>query len=426
MIRVLAIGILAAILAFGGPAPRTGTAQEVQRIAAIVNDEVISAHDLNQRILVAIASTGLPDSPDVRRRVRDQVLRAVITERLQLQEAKRLKLAVTQEDVNRAIPILERQNNIPSGRFEESLRAQGVPYEAVLAQVQAEIAWSKVIRRRILPTVDISDEEVDAALAQLRARGNATEHLVSEIFLAVDQPAQDEEVRRGAARIVEQARKDGNFAAIARQFSQGTTAAAGGGIGWVQPGVLPDEVDGVLQRMNPGDISDPIRTVGGYYIIALRNRRTGGAVAGDPGETIVAIKQMAFLLQQNASPQEVQQTYAYASNIAQATQGCAQFEQTARQVNSPAPVDLGTGPLSAMTAELRQAVEQLPVGQASQPIRTPQAVFLLMVCERRSTAGPGGGPTREQMREQLTQRRVEVQARRLLRDLRRDAVIEYR
>ncbi|MCW5750926.1 MAG: peptidylprolyl isomerase [Alphaproteobacteria bacterium] len=406
-------------LAFLGLQP-TGSAraQDIQRIAAIINDEVISAQDLEQRIDVAVILSGLENTAETRRRIRDQVLRAIITERLQMQEAARLKIPVTQDEMNRAIAVVERQNRIPPGAFEESLRAQGIPVQSVVAQIRAEVAWSKVVRRRVLPTINISDEEIDAALLRHRQTQNQPEYLVSEIFLAVDSVQQEEEIRRTAIRLAELVRAEQNFSAIARQFSQGATASQGGDIGWVQPGVLAEEVDAVLPRLAPGQVSDPIRTTGGYYIIALRNRRSQGEAAADP---TVTLRQIALPLPAQATQQDLQALWNLAAEIAGATRGCGEFERVAREVRSAGQFDLGRVPLSALSPQARQLIEPLPVGQASQPVRAENAVLVYMVCDRTE-----GGIGREEIREQLLQRRVELQARRILRDLRRDAVVEFR
>lgn len=412
ILAALALAILAAVPAL--PA----AAQDIQRIAAIVNDEVISAQDLEQRIDVAVILSGLQNTAENRRRIRDQVLRAIITERLQLQEAARLKIPVTQDELNRAVTVVERQNRIPPGAFEESLRAQGIPVQSILSQIRAEVAWSKVVRRRVLPTVNISDEEIDAALNRHRQTQNQPEYLVSEIFLAVDSVQQEEEIRRTALRLAELVRAEQNFSAIARQFSQGTTASQGGDIGWVQPGVLAEEVDAVLPRLAPGQVSDPIRTTGGYYIVALRNRRTQGEAAADP---TVTLRQIALPLPAQATQQDLQSLWNLANEIAGATRGCAEFERVAREVRSAGQFDLGRVPLSALSPQARQLIEVLPVGQPSQPVRAENAVLVYMVCDRAE-----GGISRDDIRDQLLQRRVELQARRILRDLRRDAVVEFR
>lgn len=412
ILAALALAILAAVPAL--PA----AAQDIQRIAAIVNDEVISAQDLEQRIDVAVILSGLQNTAENRRRIRDQVLRAIITERLQLQEAARLKIPVTQDELNRAVTVVERQNRIPPGAFEESLRAQGIPVQSILSQIRAEVAWSKVVRRRVLPTINISDEEIDAALNRHRQTQNQPEYLVSEIFLAVDSVQQEEEIRRTALRLAELVRAEQNFSAIARQFSQGTTASQGGDIGWVQPGVLAEEVDAVLPRLAPGQVSDPIRTTGGYYIVALRNRRTQGEAAADP---TVTLRQIALPLPAQATQQDLQSLWNLANEIAGATRGCAEFERVAREVRSAGQFDLGRVPLSALSPQARQLIEVLPVGQPSQPVRAENAVLVYMVCDRAE-----GGISRDDIRDQLLQRRVELQARRILRDLRRDAVVEFR
>lgn len=394
-------------------------AQEIQRIAAIVNDQIISGNDLNERIQLALASTGLADSAETRRRLRDQVLRGLITETLQVQEASRLRLSITTDEINRVLAKVEQDNNVPSGRFEEFLRAQGISVRAISAQVRAELAWSKVIRRNLQRLPEISDEEVDATLQRQLLTKNVPESLVSEIFLSVDSPTQDEEVRRTAQRLAEQARQEKNFAAIARQFSQGTTAAQGGDLGWITTGILPEEVDAVIAKLGQGEISDPIRTSGGYYIVGLRNRRTQGETLNEP---TIALRQIMLPLAADADQASAQGVWDQATKLSSTVRGCDQFQKTAEDVKSPIRFDVGRGPISALAPEIRQIVSSLAVGQISAPLRQERGVFLLMICDMQDA----NAASRDAIRQQLQQRRIELTSRRLLRDLRRDAVVELR
>jgi len=417
--RVLTVlfGLLAALTI-----SLAANAQGVERIAAIVNDEVISSHDLDARISLVLSSTGQPNSPENHNRIRSQVLRLLIDERLQLQEAKKLKINITQADLDDAFRILEKQNKVQPGRFEEFLRQQGVDRASLVAQLTAELAWQKVIGRKLAPTVQVSDDDVDATLSQLESSKGAVEWLLAEIFLPIDSPDQDQEVERNAARLVEQLRGGANFAAVARQFSRGSTAANGGDTGWVRQGTQPEAIERTLAAMAPNSISDPIKTLAGYYIVFLRDRRQLGG--GDPEDTVVDLKQILLPLPRNAKAADVQTQTDLARQISETVQGCNDVERAAKELRSPQSGELGKLKLRDLPAAFRPIVAKLPVGKASDPLQTENGIHVLFVCARKDAVNEL--PTKEEIRQSLLNQRLELAIRRTLRDLRRDAVVEFR
>jgi len=161
MVRTL-IGLLLLALTAG-----TAAAQET-RIAAVVNDDVISVNDLDARIRLVLLSSQLPDNPQVRQRVTPQVLRSLIDERLELQEAKRFNVTVSDQDVNRAFERLEQQNNMPKGALEQLLTQRGIPRSTMVTQITATLAWSKLVDGRLSPNVSVSDEEVNEAMVRIK------------------------------------------------------------------------------------------------------------------------------------------------------------------------------------------------------------------------------------------------------------------
>ena len=292
MKKYLVIGLILTSLTVAGAVP-PATAQQVQRIAAIVNDEVVSGFDVEQRIDMVIRSTRLRNTPETRRRLRQQVLRGLIDETLQLQAAQRNNISVSEADLQRAYGVLERQNRLEAGRLPEFLRANGLSQEALARQLRAEIAWSKLVRRRLQPSVSIGEDEVNEVLDRLQANADLPETRLSEILLPVDSPEKEEETLRNALRLVQQLREGAPFDAVAREFSRGATANNGGEIGWVQPGQLAEELDRTVAALAIGAVSEPVRATGGYYIIRLHERRN---IAGDdPLETKLSLKQMLSL-----------------------------------------------------------------------------------------------------------------------------------
>ncbi|WP_245986947.1 peptidylprolyl isomerase [Azospirillum thermophilum] len=250
-------------------------------IAAVVNDEVISVSDVNARIRLALVSNGAAENPETRQRLAPQVLRQLIDERLQLQEAKRNGVTVSQADIDEAIKRIGEQNRMSRQQVEGMLKAQGVPVTTLQEQVRALLAWQRVMQRRMRQEIAIGEDEIDAAMERAKANIGKPEYLVAEIFLAVDTPDQDDDVRRTADRLVEEIRRGGNFAALARQFSQSAGAASGGDLGWVRSGELSNELDRSLATMRPGQLSAPVRTATGYHILLVRGQRAYGSGGGE-------------------------------------------------------------------------------------------------------------------------------------------------
>jgi peptidyl-prolyl cis-trans isomerase SurA len=402
--------------------PPTTAQAQLGGIAAAVNDEVISFYDLEQRLGLVISSAGLKNNIETRRRLRSQVLRTLVDESLQLQEAKRLEIEVKEKDLDVAKRLIEKQNRIPEGRFADFVAARRISMDAVVNQLKAEIAWTKVVNRRLRPTIQISDEEIEEVLERYQASAGKEERHVLEIYLAVDQAGQQESVRRAAQRLVEQVRGGADFQALARQFSQGATAAQGGDIGWILEGQLSPELETALAALKPGGISSPIEAPGGFYIFVLRQKRVRGGA--DPLAVKVALKQIVLSLPGDAKPSVVERQQSRARDIAADISGCDDLAATARQHGVGKPGDLGELHIGELPDRFRSVVAGLAVGQASPPLRTPDGLHVLVVCSR--VEPKATIPDRDTIIDRIGRRRLTMMSRRYLRDLRRDAVVEYR
>ncbi|RMD61669.1 MAG: peptidyl-prolyl cis-trans isomerase, partial [Alphaproteobacteria bacterium] len=131
------------------------------RAAAVVNDEIISMLDVTMRLRLAILSSGAENTPEMRRRILPQIMRRLIDERLQAQEAKRLNIEVSEAQIDKAIARIAGQNNMTPDEFLDNLRRNGVYPEALRDQIRAQITWQMLIARRLRPNVQISDDEVE-------------------------------------------------------------------------------------------------------------------------------------------------------------------------------------------------------------------------------------------------------------------------
>jgi len=401
--------------------PAAPTAPEM-KIAAIVNDEVISAFDLVSRIRMVLISSSIPDTPETRQRIAAQVLRSLVDEKLELQEAKRQNVTATNDEINKALDQIEKQNNMKSGALNEFMKTRGIDRGALVEQLTASIVWAKLVKRQTVQSTTISDGEIDDALKRVKEHSGEPQSRVAEIFLAVDNPAQDEEVRHLAERLSQQMKQGARFSAVATQFSQSATAAVGGDIGWVRPDQLPAELAKAAAQLKPGELSPPVRTAGGYYLLLVIDRRTGGSGGGDQGE-VFDIVQVVFALPAQASEAERRAALAEAEAVRGAAKDCPTILKIGKE-KAPQLSSQGKLPASQIAPEMRKLVEAMQVGQVSQPIVQKNGVGVIMLCGKSNSSV--AGMSRDDVGESILRQRFDTLARRYLRDLRRSSYVDVR
>ncbi|HET8729164.1 MAG TPA: peptidylprolyl isomerase [Alphaproteobacteria bacterium] len=405
--------------------PTEGRAQQpVERIAAVVNDQVISLSDLVARLRLALLSSGLQPTDENQQRLLPQVLRGLIDEYLQRQEASRLNIRATDEQIENAIGTIAAQNNLPPDQLLLLLQRNNIPVSTLREQVATQIAWGELVQRQLLPHVNIGDQEIDETLNRIVAERGRPEYLVAEIFLGVDDPDRETEVRQLADSLVQQIRQGAPFAGVARQFSQAAGAASGGDLGWVVEGQLDPALDQALQRLAPGQVSDPVRTLTGYHIMLLRDQRR--ALQGDPGGAVITLHQIGLPFPSGDDSEAAGRQLA--AQLREATadiSGCEAFDRTAAAMGVGDGVDAGTGQMEELPPPLQAIVANLPTGEPSEPQMLADGVAVYMVCERQE-ASPTASPNREDIARSLRMQRLDLLQRRYLRDLRAAAFIDIR
>jgi peptidyl-prolyl cis-trans isomerase SurA len=356
----------------------------------------------------------------MQRRLIPEVLQGLIGERLKLQEARKLKLGTTDQEVRQAVDTIEAENGMQPGSFRKLMAERHIDPETLYSQVEADLAWMKVVREDLRQTITVAPEEVKAVMAKLKASQGKSENEISEIYLPVNVNARDADVRQLADRLVHQARGGTPFAALAQQFSQSPTAAKQGDLGWVHKGELEDEIDAAVARMEPGEISDPVRTNTGYHIIQLRARRLSGTA--DPLMAIVTLSQIYLpTLGGHALPPA--RLAELSDQIETQIANCDQMNQWAGRVGGP-----GSGPIDLMRIgglpdAVRDAVVKLQPNHISAPIAVKGARLFVMVCTRKDDSGL---PSEEQVYMKLENDKLENAAEQRLLDLQRQALIDVR
>jgi peptidyl-prolyl cis-trans isomerase SurA len=411
---------LAALLAFtlltaGWLQP--GHAQEF-RIAAVVNDDVISMSDVDDRMKLVLASTNLqnPD-PRVLQQVRAQVLRTLIDEKLELQEAKKESVAVSIGEVSDAMANIETQNKMPKGGIDTFLKQRGINRQTMVDQITAQISWAKTVRRRFGHSVIVSDEEITEAQKEDEANAGKPRSRVAEIYLSVDNPAQDPEIKETAQHLMDEIRKGAPFPAVARQFSQSSTANLGGDIGYVQPGQLDPEADKLIAKLNPGQMIGPVRLTGGYYIYLLIDRRPPVDMNA---QVQVNLTQVVFPIPAGTDRAAV---IAKAKAATEDAKSCGEMSKIGRDTSPDLSGPIGDIKVSDLPAEVRPTILAAKVATPTEPIPVSNGIGVFMVCSRQ------GGDTEQQrdiIADNITRSHLENLARGYLRDLRQVAFIDLR
>mgnify|MGYP001810351091 CR=1 FL=1 len=402
--------------------PAASKAQMVDRVVAVVNDEAISFRDVEARLRLALVSSGLADSQESRQRVLPQVLRKMIDERLQLQEAQRLNIVLTNTDIDGAIAMLEQQNRMLKGTLLGNLARQGIDPARVREQIRADMTWVRLVTRVVTPQIRIGEEEVKDRLQSISERQGLREVRAAEIFLPVETPEHEAESRALGEKLIEGLRQGTPFPALARQFSRSPTSSNSGLLGWVSPGMVDDEVAAILEGLDRGQTSGLVRTSTGFYIMTvLETRIVGQSVDAD--DSTVTIARMILPVPSGAPPKL--ELLDRAAVLTRAAKSCAELDALAAKAAAPPPTRQGPVRVGELPAEMRAAVANLPPNQAGQPMDTAEGIVVPMVCSRQDAlvATP---PTAEQVRRQIEDERRDMLSRRYLRNLRRAAFVDVR
>jgi peptidyl-prolyl cis-trans isomerase SurA len=421
-LRSLALLALLVPAAHGAPAPAPAPAPMV-RIVATVNHTPITNLDIDNRARLFALSAGLTLSPDVLDRLRPQILRQLIDERLRMQAIERAHIVVPTKAIADAIRGIEKRNGMPPGTLRKRLAAKGVSFTTLVDQVRTQLGWTELLRDELGPRGRISPAAVKARQALLAAQKGLPEYHVAEIFI----PAQSAKSRAAAGRfadtVITALRAGAPFAVTAAEFSQSQTALAGGDLGWVTANQLDPAVAKIVAEMPVGAVSNPIRVPGGLDIVTLIDKR----VAGQDLETVLDARQV-FLpfttpLNPNAPTAAQVALLARAQRIASRVTSCAQMEQEAVRVHSPRPADPGPIDLAhVQPPAFRQMLATLPLGKASKPLVAPDGIAVLIICSR--TQKNVAELTPQQISLQILEQRVDLLSRQLQQDLRSQADIE--
>jgi peptidyl-prolyl cis-trans isomerase SurA len=398
------------------------TDTSVRKATAIVNGTVITATDVDQRLALIVLANGGHVQPDEMQRLREQVLRNLVDETLQIQAAEAADIKIEPHEVDAYFARYAQGFNKTAQQFGEVLRAAGSSTASIKRQIKGEMAWTRLQQRKIEPFVNISEDEVKSVIDRLNAQKGTSEYHVSEIFLSAT-PETAAQARANADRIVQQLRGGASFLAYARQFSEASTAAVGGDLGWVRPEQLPEQIGAAVRILQVGTVSEPIAIPGGFSIIAVQDVRQ--ILTADPRDAVLSLKQVSVTFPANTARPDAEAKIQQLVQTGQSMGGCGGAEAAAAKIGAEV-VSNDQVKVRDLPGPLQSTLLGLAVGQATAPFGAVNDRISILVLCGRDDPPPVGALTYDQVAGQLTEERVNMRARRYLRDLRRDAVVDYR
>ena len=312
-------------------------------------------------------------------------------------------------------------NKISPDQLDNFLAQHHIDKDSLIQQLTAQTLWARVVQRRYGHTVTVGDDEVEAALKTVEAQREKPETRLAEIFLSVDNPQQDDEVPPAcAAPLRSRSSNNGHFEDVARQFSQSPTAAVGGDMGWIAPGMLDSDVQKVVDDLPTKSLSPPQHLAGGYYIYYVIDRRAPES-AGEG--VVVDLQQVTFPLPADASAGVKAAVIKKAREATADMHSCGEMAKLGKSVSPDLSGPIENQLVNELPAEVRPAVLADGVAKPTEPQEVRGGIGVFMVCKRKDAMPQVDKDTIE---SNLRTERLENIARRYLADLRRVAYVDLR
>ncbi|UUD62863.1 peptidylprolyl isomerase [Pseudomonas seleniipraecipitans] len=403
--------------------------QPLNRVVAIVDNDVIMQTQLDARVREVqqtIAKRGAEVPPA--NVLTQQVLDRLIIENIQLQMGERSGIRISDEELNQAITTIAQRNGMSIEQFRAALAKDGLSFNEARDQVAREMVISRVRQRRVAERIQVTDQEVKNFLASDLGKMQLSEEFrLANIVIPVQEDASSDALQtaeRRARAIYEQARQGADFGQLAIANSASETALEGGEMGWRKAAQLPPPFDSMLGAMSVGDVSEPIRTPGGFILLKVLEKRGGesAAVRDEVNVRHILIK-----------PSEIRsddEAKVLAERLYQRIQAGEDFAELAKSFSEDPGSALNGGSLSwidpnALVPEFREVMNNTASGEVSKPFKSQFGWHVLQVMGRRAT------DSSEQMREQqalnlLRNRKYEEELQTWLRQIRDEAYVEVK
>lgn len=426
--RILIHFLLFASMAFAHFTAQAADVTKLDRIVAVVDQTVITEQELEARIRTVTdqlkkQGTELPPENILRK----QILERLISDTLQLQYAAQTGLKVDDNQLDKTIERIADQNQMTLTEFSEALSKDGISLRKFRADIRNEITLARLREREVEGRVNVTESEIDNYLTtQSSSNENQDEYEISHILIRTPEEGATEDIQKTKLKVEDaiKALQDGtNFAKVSASFSDAPNALEGGNIGWKNSAQIPALFLDALKTMQPGDISQPLRSPNGFHILKLTNKRGGSSplLIEQTHARHILIK-----LSEIVSEKEGKQKM---DGIKERLDNGEKFEVLARQFSEDGTAsnggDLGWVNPGDTVPQFEQAMNALKDQQISEPVRSPFGWHVIQVLERRKQ-DMSKEAARLKARQEIRARKGEEAYQDWIRELRDRAFVELR
>ncbi|MET3116059.1 peptidyl-prolyl cis-trans isomerase SurA [Undibacterium sp. GrIS 1.8] len=407
--------------------------QLVNKIVVVVNDDVITSQELNDRLKavekrLTAQGTALPSRADLQK----QLLERMIVDRAQLQLAKENGMRVDDIMLDRSMQRLAEQNKMSLQEFRNQVEREGTPYVRFREEVRDDIMMQRIRDREVDSKIQVSESEVDNYIAQEAAPGKVAQELnLSHILVVIPENASAEQIAQRKARAEEVLKKikaGEDFAKLAVTYSDASEGIKGGDIGWREQDRLPQLFLDSINKIKVGEVTEIIRSSNGFHILKLTGKRDVGKSKAD--STVVQQTHVRHIL---IKPSQIVTTAEARRKLVELKQRldnkAATFEELAKSFSNDGSAakggDLGWIYPGDTVPEFEQAMNKLAIGEVSEPVETQFGLHLIQVTERKSD---DVSKERQRLlaRQAVRERKSDEALQDWLRQLRDRAYVEFR
>jgi peptidyl-prolyl cis-trans isomerase SurA len=415
----------------GASSPPAAPAAQIvplDSIVAVVNEDVITRHDLDERYARAVKQLEARKTPLPPRAVLEkQILERMINDRIQLQLAAQTGIRVDDAMLDRAIDRIAAQNQMSLPQFRDAIAKEGIPFAKFREDIRDEIILSRLREREVDNKITVTEAEVDAYLDAQAKQGADDEYNTAHILIRIPENATTEQIQAAhakAQKALDAIRSGADFAQVSATYSDSPNALEGGAMGWRRGSQIPSLFSQAIATLKPGETSDILRSNNGFHLLKLIDKR-------EPNKSTIINQTHArhILIKTNEIVSESDAKNRLEQIRERIVNGTATFEDMARQYSDDSSAskggDLGWLSPGETVPEFEHAMDALKPGEISQPIHSPFGYHLIQVLERRSQ-----DVTKERQRalarQAIRDRKIEEAQEEWLRQLRDSAYVEYR
>jgi peptidyl-prolyl cis-trans isomerase SurA len=395
--------------------------KKYEGIVAIVNDDIITLQDLEERVRLVLFSDDSSVSPELRAQITREVLKEMIQEKLKLQCTKKYSPKegwVSPEMERSAFSSIAKRNNMDDESFCKLLKSKNINKEVLLQQIRGNLSWIAYINARFGRFINISESEINRAVAEFKEKRNKASYYVCRMFFPVSDSRNESVVSSRANNIMQMLSNGANFNNLARQFSQSADANKGGEIGWIFHGQLSPEENAALQKMPVGGRA-VIRNSRGYVILFLRDKKEAGSSSFT---TLRFVQVVVPFRESKLTKEELGHIENFLIDMRRNSSGCQDFIKRARESEICAITDPVEIVLEEAQPQFRPMLAALPARSVGNPMAMPNGVVAICMLDRKTQKIPE--PTREEIRAEKVNERLSVFADREVQDLRKKADIK--